>query len=111
MFGLYHAASWWHLFSDSDFAVGVHHGDRMCLSIASILVHMWEIVAVYFRDSICVGIQAVLVRRAFVSHSCIGCFVESDCIRVVARKVLVWSRIHAGCRPVSISIAAMGVVL
>jgi hypothetical protein len=57
------------------------------------------------------GMQAVLVRRAFANHSCIGCLVDSDCIRVVARRVFVCSRIHAGCKPVSICIAAVGIVL
>jgi hypothetical protein len=40
-----------------------------------------------------------------------GWYIERDCILVTDVSALVWSLIHAGCIPDSISIAAVGVVL
>src|SRR5271169_5186578 len=53
-------------------------------SIVSILPHICgNCCSMFSRFDRC-EMQAVLVRRAFVSHSWIGCLKESDCMRVVA---------------------------
>jgi len=56
-------------------------------------------------------VLAVLIRIAFASHFFIGCFSESDCILVVAKRTFVCRQIQEGWRPDSISIAGVGVVL
>jgi hypothetical protein len=48
------------------------------------------------------GFRAVLVLMALASPSCNGCLFDKVCIRVIACSVLVCSRSHAGCKPVSI---------
>jgi hypothetical protein len=55
-------------------------------------------------------IQAVLVRKTFVSHSYIECPAEGDCIRVVTGRAWARSRIHGGlhlhCRRRGSSVAS-----
>ena len=63
-------------------------------SIVSIFPHICEnCCSIFSRFDRC-EMQAVLVRRVFISHSWMGCLRESDCMRVVERRTLVWSRIH-----------------
>lgn len=91
--------------------INIRHGGWICFSIVLIFVPMYgNCCTIFSRFDLC-GIRAVLVRRVFANNSCIGCFVESDSIRVVAMRVLIWNRIHVGCSPVSISIAAMVMIL
>jgi hypothetical protein len=54
-----------------------------------------------------------LARKGMASanHFGCGCFEDSVCIRMIAQSILAVSRKHHGCKPLSIFIAAVSVVL
>ena len=63
-----------------------------CLNLSAyvwkLLQYVFEILSVWDADG------SILVRRALVSHSWMGCLRESNCMRVIERRALVWSRIR-----------------
>src|SRR5271170_5046374 len=90
--------------------VGIHHGGRMYGSMVSSFCAMYGNCWRMFSKLERCLILAVLVRIAFASHCFMGCFSESDCILIAARRTFICRRIQAGWRPDSISMAAVGVV-
>src|SRR5437762_5130870 len=90
---------------------GVHHGGRMYGLIVSMFFVICGNCCSIFSRLVWCGFWAVLILMALASPSCSGCFSDKICIRVIACSVLVCSRSHDDCKPVSISIAAVAVVL
>ena len=95
----------------STVVLGTHHGARIYGSIVSTFVAVKGNWLKMFSKMDRWFVRAVLVRSALCIHLWMGCLGDRDWRQVVDSNVLVWRRIHVGVKPVSTSMAAVGVVL